>query len=436
MCLYSGNSGCACQCVFPQPKSYFSEIIPSGENLTEGDDASRRISEGEEMRIADRYDMARDLQDRYQRAGKHERGEILNAYCLATGYHRKYAIGILRGRQKRTSARKKVVRTRQYGVPFRDALGVAWEASGYVCSERLTPFLKELVPLLEQHGDLHIDTSTREQLVSASISTVERTVAPLRRRDTRRRMSQTKPGTLLRQQIPALVGHWKNEDIPGYLEIDLVSHSGEFASGTFLYTLSTVDLCTGWTERVPIHGKGQAGVIAALTRVREQLPFPLRGIHPDSGSEFINHQLFAYCQENNIVFTRSRPFHSNDNCHVEQKNWTLVRRLIGYDRLDTPEQRAWLDAFYTNLLRPFANCFQPVMKLREKTSVGQQTRRFYDTPATPMRRLLDGHAAHIDFSRLNALTALYTSTSPLTLKRAIDHQLAEMPLNLGGRRSA
>ncbi len=388
------------------------------------------------MRVADRYELARDLRTRYAAAGRAERGAILDGFCMTTEYHRKYASAVLRGRQERVGVRRRASRRRVYGVPFRDALKLAWEASGYVCSERLQPFLPELVPLLEKHGDLTVDDATRSLLFAASTSTVERTLAPLRRRDTTRRMSQTKPGTLLRKQIPALVGHWKTEDVPGYLEIDLVSHSGEFASGTFMYTLSTVDLCTGWTERVPILGKGQAGVVAALDRIRQQLPFKLLGIHPDTGSEFINHHLFKYCTDMGIVFTRSRPFHKNDNCHVEQKNWTLVRRLIGYDRLDTAEQRTWLDAFYTDLLRPFANCFQPVMKLRDKQTVEQQTRRFYDTPATPMRRLLDRHADHINFSRLNALSDLYIATSPLTLKRSIDRALAAMPMTLGGRRSA
>lgn len=388
------------------------------------------------MRIADRYELARDLRERYAAADRGERGEILDAFCMTTGYHRKYASGVLGGKQARIAVRRRSSRRRRYGVRFREALTVAWEASGNICSERLQPFLTELVPLLEQHGDLTVDTETRALLWSASISTVERTLAPIRRTTRTRRMSQTEPGTLLRKQIPALVGHWKTEDIPGYLEIDLVSHSGEYAAGTFLYTLSTVDLCTGWTERIPILGKGQAGIVQALERIRQQLPFKLLGLHPDTGSEFINHQLFAYCQDKKIVFTRSRPFHKNDNCHVEQKNWTLVRRLIGYDRLDTPGQLAWLDDFYTNLLRPFANCFQPVMKLIDKEAVEQRVRRKYDIPATPMRRLLNDHADSIDYSRLNALTELYRSTSPLTLKRAIDRALAAMPITLGGRQSA
>lgn len=387
------------------------------------------------MRIGDRYELAMELMGRYARAGRAERGVILDGFCLATGYHRKYAIAMLRGR-RRVVVCKRVPRARRYGMEFQKALLVAWEASGYVCSERLRPFLGELVPLLEQHGQLSLDDATRGLLLRASVSTVERTLAPKRKSLVGRRMSQTKPGTLLRRQIPALVGSWKAEDVPGYLEIDLVSHSGEYAAGTFLYTLSVVDLATGWTERIPLLGKGQTGVVAGLDRVREQLPFRLRGLHPDTGGEFINFHLFDYCQERGIQLTRSRPYHSNDNCHVEQKNWTLVRRLVGYDRLDTPAQQAWLDAFYTDDLRPFANCFQPVMKLVGKESVGQRTRRLYDTPRTPLRRLLDDYSEHLDLNRLRPLTELYTATSPLTLKRRIDRRLAALPVHLGAETSA
>jgi hypothetical protein len=387
------------------------------------------------MRIGDRYELAAELAGRYWKGSRQERGAILDAFCLATGYHRKYAVAVLRGR-RRVAVRRRTARARRYGPEFQKALLVAWEASGYVCSERLQPFLAELVPLLEQHQHLPIDDATRSLLLQASVSTVERALAPKRKHLVGRRMAQTKPGTLLRRQIPALVGSWKAEDVPGYLEIDLVSHSGEYAAGTFLYTLSTVDLATGWTERIPLMGKGQTGVVAGLDRIREQLPFRLRGLHPDTGSEFINMNLFTYCRERGIEFTRSRPYHKNDNCHVEQKNWTLVRRLIGYDRLDTPAQQAWLDAFYTEDLRPFANCFQPVMKLVGKETVGQRTRRLYDTPKTPLRRLLDDYSGHVDLNRLRALTDLYTSVSPLILKRRIDRHLAALPTHLGAHASA
>ncbi len=314
------------------------------------------------MRVKDRCDLAAELGPRSWKGGRRERGAILIARCLATGYHRKYAMAVLRGR-RRVGVRRRGARARRYGLAFQQALLVAWAASGSVCSVRLQPFLPERVPLLEQHPQLPVDAATRERLLTASVSTVERALAPKRTSLVGRRMAQTKPGTRLRRQIPALVGAWKAADVPGYLEIDLVSPSGEDAAGIFLYTLSTVDLATGWTERVALLGKGQIGVVAGLDRIREPLPFPLRSLHPDTGSDFINMNLFDDCAERGIIFTRSRPSHSNDNCHVGRKNWTVVRRLIGYDRLDTPAQQAWLDAFSTDDLRPFANGFRPVMKL-------------------------------------------------------------------------
>jgi hypothetical protein len=192
---------------------------------------------------------------------------------MATGYHRKYAIAMLRGR-RRVVVAKRPPRARRYGLEFQKALLVAWEASGYICSERLQPFLGELIPLLEAHQQLAIDDATRELLCQASLSTVERTIAARRKDLVGRRMAQTKPGSLLRRQIPALPGSQSAEDVPGHLEIDLVSHSGESAVGSFLYTLSTVDLATGWTERIPVLGKGQTGIVAAVERVRQQLPFP------------------------------------------------------------------------------------------------------------------------------------------------------------------
>lgn len=239
------------------------------------------------MLVKERYELAGELGDRYAAARRAERSEILNGFCLATGYERKYAIKLLRGRQRK-AVRRSAPRRRRYGLAFRHALKVCWEASGYICSERLQPFLPTLLPLLERHRQLEVAAATRALLVRASIATVERNLVDLRRGLVARKMSQTKPGSLLRRQIPVVVGQWKALDQPGYVEIDLVSHSGEVAAGRWIYTLCATDLSTGWTERVGIMGSGQAGVLTALAQVREQLPFALRGLHPDSGGEFIN----------------------------------------------------------------------------------------------------------------------------------------------------
>lgn len=385
------------------------------------------------MRIRERYELVGELRDRYAAARRAERSEILDSFCLATRYERKHAIKLLRGRARKPVGRGRP-RQRRYGIEFRQALKVCWEASGYICSQRLQPFLPELLPLLQRHGQLPREAGLERLLLRASIATVERTLVPLRRSLVAHRMSQTKPGTLLRRQIPVVVGTWRELDQPGYLEIDLVSHSGEFAAGEWIHTLCATDLSTGWTERVPVMGKGEQGIVLAIARIREQLPFPLLGLHPDSGSEFLNWHLFGYCQTQGIAFSRSRPEHKNDNAHVEQKNWTLVRRLIGYQRLDTPAQLAWLDRLYHDLLRPYNNCFQPVMKLIRKETLGQRTRKVYDRPTTPLQRLLNAGAA--DAKKISALVALYTDVSPLTLKRQIDRRLAAIPAALEATRSA
>ena len=376
------------------------------------------------MRVKERYELAGELGDRYAAARRAERSEILDGFCLATGTSASTLSRSCGGASGRRSAGARP-RRRRYGPAFRHALKVCWEASGYICSERLQPFLPTLLPLLERHRQLEVAATTRDLLVRASIATVERNLVDLRRGLVARKMSQTKPGSLLRRQIPVVVGQWKALDRPGYLEIDLVSHNGEVAAGRWIYTLCATDLSTGWTERVGIMGTGQAGVLAALAQVREQLPFALRGLHPGSGGEFIDWNLFEYCRTHGIAFSRSRPHHKNDNAHVEQKNWTLVRRLIGYQRLDTPSQLRWLNQLYTDLLRPYNNCFQPVMKLVRKESVGPRTRKIYDRPTTPFQRVLA--SGQTDATKVGALTDLYTRVSPLTLKRQIDRRLAAMP---------
>lgn len=378
------------------------------------------------MRIKERYELAADLRVRYLAAGRQERSEILDAFCLATGYERKHGVRVLRGRKRLPLSGLRRRRKARYGLEFQAALKILWETAGYICSDRLQPFLPDLIPLLERHGQLKIEPATRELLCSASLSTVERNLVPMRRGLITRKLSQTRPGALLRRQVPVIVGRWRELDRPGYLEIDLVSHSGEVAAGDWLNTICATDLSTGWTERVAVMGKGQVGVLAAIRQIREQLPFPLLGLHPDNGSEFLNWHLVSYCQLEQVALSRSRPEHKNDNAHVEQKNWTLVRRLIGYQRLDTAPQLDWLNRLYRDLLRPYNNCFQPVMKLIAKEAVGQRTVKRYDRPTTPLQRLLDSGAA--DPAKITSLVDLYTAVSPLTLKRQIDRRLAAMPI--------
>ncbi|HEX2647669.1 MAG TPA: DDE-type integrase/transposase/recombinase [Candidatus Dormibacteraeota bacterium] len=379
------------------------------------------------MRLTTRYELAAELRGRYYAArGRKERSQILDQFCAVTSYNRKHAITVLRGRQLKPARRRR--RARVYDGKVEEALKVLWETSDYICAERLQPFLPDLLQLLERHGDLHVNDQVREKLGRISPATIKRLIRRFRGELLGRRLSTTKPGTLLRREVPVLISAWE-EDRVGFLEMDLVAHCGDSTAGEYINTLSVIDLASGWSERVAIMGKSQKAVLAALRQIREQLPFELRGLHSDNGSEFLNGPLLDYCRAQRIAFSRSRPYHKNDNAHVEQKNWSLVRKLIGYRRLDTRAQLDWLNALYEELLRPYNNCFQPVMKLiaKERQPDGRIRKR-YDVPQTPLQRVLASGVTLAD--RIRPLVELYTAVSPLNLKRQIDRRLAAMPAHL------
>lgn len=375
------------------------------------------------MRIGERYRLAADLAERYWSAGRRERSAMLDAFCLTTGYSRKHAISVLRGRPRKPRLLRKP-RRKRYGRSFQAALKVLWEAAGYICAERLRPFLPDLLQLLERHGQLSPEADTRELLLAASTSTIARNLAQLREQRRWPRVS-LRPPSRLQGEVPVRVRSWRKEGRPGYLEMDLVSHSGRWAIGEWIYTLSATDLETGWSELVPVMSKSQREVLAAFARLHRQLPFPLLGVHIDNGVEFLNAALIDYCRRHQVQLSRGRPFHSNDNPHIEQKNGYLVRRLLSNYRLDSAEQLAWLDKLYTELLRPYNNCFQPVMHAVGRIQVGERSRRLHDTPRTPLQRLLASGAA--EASKIDDLVRLYAEVSPLSLKRAIDRHLRAMP---------
>jgi hypothetical protein len=375
------------------------------------------------MRIKERYQLAAELGERYWAADRRERGSMLDAFCLTTGYSRKYAVSMLRGRQRKPRVARKP-RRRRYGKAFLADLAVLWEAAGYICAERLRPFLPDLLQLLEKHRQLSPRPETKALLLAASTSTISRNLAHLRQQ-IRWPQRSLRPPSRLRREVPIRVRNWRQAGRPGYLEIDLVSHSGPWATGDWIYTLSATDLETGWSELLPIMTKSQREVLAGIARLHRQLPFPLLGLHIDNGLEFLNAALIDYCRRQEIELSRGRPFHSDDNPHVEQKNGYLVRRLLSNFRLDSAEQLAWLDRLYTDLLRPFNNCFQPVMHGLGRIQVGERSRRLHDTPRTPLQRLLETGAA--EPAKIQELVELYTTVSPLTLKRSIDRQLRAMP---------
>ncbi len=271
---------------------------------------------------------------RYLQSSKKDKGKILDELTKVTGYHRKATIRLLHRVNQPGTGRKRG-RTRQYGVAVVGALRVAWGATDCLCSKRLHPFLPELIRILRRHGESTMSAEVEAQLCQMSPSTIGRLLRPWRQLGRRRPFTTTKPGSLLKDSIPIQTFADWQEDRPGFLEVDLVSHCGESTEGFYLNTLSTVAVATGWSECVGVWGRGQERIGSAVHRVRQRLPFPLLGLYSDNGSEFINQHLYAYCQREKITFTRSRSYKKNDSCHVEQKNWSVVRRRLVWVMLVT-----------------------------------------------------------------------------------------------------
>lgn len=357
------------------------------------------------------------LRGRYCRAGRTEKGRMLTEAMAVTGYHRKTLVRLLRGGSCRAPRRRRG-RHRRYGQAAAGALKEAWEMSGRICSQRLQPFLPELIRVLRRHGEWTVTPQVEQQVLAMSPATMDRLLRPHRRPG--RRFTTTKPGSVLKGTVPIRTfAEWK-EDRPGFLEADLVAHCGESPGGFFLHTLSTVDVATGWVECEAVWGKGQQRVGGALHHIAQRLPFPLLGLDSDNGSEFLNHHLYDYCRRQRITFTRSRPYQKNDSAHVEQKNGSVVRRLVGYDRYSSRAAFEALHRLY-GVLRWYVNFFQPVMKLRHKTRHGAKVRKVYDTARTPYQRLLESGA--LSEEQRARLATTYNSLNPRQLLRYIDEHL-------------
>ncbi|HEV2416534.1 MAG TPA: hypothetical protein VGX94_01900 [Terriglobia bacterium] len=262
--------------------------------------------------------------------------------------------------------------------------------------------------------------ATERQLLQISARSMDYRLGPEKRKRRRRLYGRTKPGTLLKHHIPLKTDRW-DVQVPGFTEIDLVSHSGNSASGDFCYSLNVTDIHTGWTETRAVLGKGQQGVRDALEAIRQALPFPLRGIDSDNGSEFINEHLFRYCRAQAIQFTRGRPYKKDDNAHIEQKNWTHVRRLLGYVRYDTEAARQAIDDLYRNELRLFQNLFLPSVKLARKDRVGSRLRRHYEAPQTPFQCAAASPVA--DPARVTELRRQHERLDPFQLSATIQAKL-------------
>ncbi len=338
-----------------------------------------------------------------------------------TGYHRKYAVRRLNGPPPERRPPRRRLRGPSYGKAVDQALRMVWEAANYPWSVRLKAMLPLWLPWLKKR--MSISARLEGQLLRISPRQIDRRLGPYKAAAKKRLYGKTKPGTLLKHQIAIKAERWEVSQ-PGYTEIDLVSHSGDRAEGEFIHSLTLTDIHTGWTETYAVMGKSQAFVVEALEQIRRRLPFKLRGIDSDNGSEFINHHLYGYCQQHDIEFTRGRPYKKDDNAHVEQKNWTHVRRLMGYLRYDSPRALAAMNRLYSDELRHLQNLFLPSVKLMSKSRVGSRLRRHYDQPQTALDRLLACPGPKP--RRLAALRALRGRLDPFKLSATVDRKLRDI----------
>jgi hypothetical protein len=358
------------------------------------------------------------IRPRYLQAARGAKARLLDEVCAATGYHRKYAIQLLA--HPPASRRPRRRRSARYLSRTIDVLSAIWEAAGYPWSVRLTALVPLWLPWAQRR--FRIPPPVTRQLLAISPRTIDRRLQVRKRQHRRRLYGRTKPGTLLKHHIPIKTTHW-DVTTPGFGEADLVAHSGPAADGEFLHTLTLTDIHSTWVENRALF-KHPPAVVAAVDELTQVLPFPLQGLDADNGAEFINHQLWQYCQQRRIHLTRGRPYKKDDNAHVEQKNWTHVRKLIGWDRYDTRAAQDALNDLYRHELRWMMNLFQPSVKLVRKVRVGARLRRVYDRPQTPLDRLLA--TPRLDQARLAPYVTLRARLDPFALAQTIDRKLVRI----------
>jgi hypothetical protein len=361
---------------------------------------------------------------RYKHASREEKKKILDELCATLGFHRKHAIRVLRTFKRFTKPRaKKRGRFARYRKEeIVKPLKRIWLAANLPCSKRLKVILPLWLPGYSQAFE-PLALEIVKALKTISPATIDRLLRPIRVRYKKRGRSTTKPGTLLRKQIPIQTNQW-DERRPGFLEADTVAHCGESLSGLFAYTIDFVDIATGWTEQRAIWGKGETGVLEQIKDIEQSLPFPLLGFDCDNGSEFLNHHLVRHFTERKVVFTRSRAYHKDDNAHIEQKNWSHVRQWIGYERLDDPGAVDLLNDLYRTEWRLFHNFFCPSVKLIAKERVGSKTIKRHDSPKTPYQRIIESPC--IIASTKGRLSLRFKDLNPFFLRRAMERKLQRL----------
>lgn len=365
------------------------------------------------------------MRRRYRSASRRaDKSQILDEICATTGYNRKYAIRAMREPVKPRRAAKRGRKPVYRDPALLKPLKKIWLSANLPCSKRLNAMIPLWLPHYEElYGRL--ETDVRRKLLDISPASIDRVLSGPRKNYATRGRCTTKPGGLLRAQIPIQTAQWQQTK-PGFLEADTVSHCGGNQSGQFAFTLDCVDIATGWTEQRALWCKGAEGVVKQMRSIEKNLPFTLHGFDSDNGSEFINEALMRHFlgRQRPVLFTRSRAYHKDDNAHVEQKNWTHVRQWIGYGRIDKPEAVELLNILYENEWRLFHNLYCASVKLIEKRREGSKRIRVHDTPKTPYQRVMESE--HVSAYNKRALQLVYENTNPFTLRRAIETKLRRL----------
>jgi hypothetical protein len=370
-----------------------------------------------------KHELAKEILGRYLKATKEEKKPILDEFCANTKYDRKYAITKLKNLQMTPHYRDSVVgkhsrnREKVYDRYVEEVVSQIYKALGGIGSRRIHPLVRTVLEKGIKFGHIKTDAVTEMKVLAMSKSTLDRMVTRIRERSAIKGISTTRPGVLLKSEIPLRVGVWEETD-PGFFEIDCVAHCGDNAGGTFISTLNSTDIATQWFEAEAVMGKAQDRILNGVNEIKSRLPFNLMGIDSDNGSEFINHQLYEYCKKENIIFTRSRPYKKDDNAHIEQKNYTTVRQVLGYQRFDTEEVLELMTELYRGPLRLYINFFQPSEKCIEKKRVGSQIKKVYDKAKTPYERVL----AHPNIPKdaKDKLMEIFETLDPFFLRSEID----------------